>query len=64
MHDSNMKLRIAHINQLLAYVENRDREGWYYGNREQFEKRHREILEFLRGFLSDGKERFTQDSQV
>jgi len=49
-----MKLRIAHINQLMAYAENRDRDGWYYGNREQFEKRHLEILEFLNKIIESG----------
>lgn len=37
----------AHISQLRQYVLDRDREGSYYGNREQYEKRHKEILEML-----------------
>ena len=33
----------AELNQLWSYCEARDREDWYYGNKEQFEKRHFEI---------------------
>jgi hypothetical protein len=50
-------LRHTHFDQLLAYVDFRDREPWYYGNRQQFEKRHEEIkawleeiVEFLREY--------------
>jgi hypothetical protein len=35
--------RKAHINQLRSYIHGRDIEGWYYGNREQFENRHEEL---------------------
>lgn len=54
----------AELNQLLSYCEARDREDWYYGNKEQFEKRHFEIstkiekaIKLLeeRGRLKDGK---------
>ena len=38
-------LRKTHLSQLVNYIHNRDREGWYYGNREQFEARHRDLLE-------------------
>lgn len=41
-------LRKAHLQQLLSYVEEREREGWYFGNREQFEKRHNELKEWLK----------------
>ena len=37
----------AMLNQLRAYVTDRDREGWYYGNKQQFEARHKAILEWL-----------------
>jgi hypothetical protein len=36
-------LRRTHLEQLLAYIEHRERDGWYYGNKEQFEKRHTEL---------------------
>ena len=39
-------LRRAHLRQLSHYIWARDHDGWYYGNREQFEKRHADLLEF------------------
>lgn len=42
-----MKLRAAHYHQLLSYAEHSAREGWYYAPKAQFEKRHKEIMEFL-----------------
>ena len=36
-------LRLAHINQLYAYIQERERDGWYYGNKKHFEKRHKEL---------------------
>ena len=37
-------LRKAHLRQLVSYIHSRDREGWYYGPREQFERRHADLL--------------------
>lgn len=37
----------AYISQLATYVRERDREGYCYGNRKQFEKRHKAILEWI-----------------
>jgi len=37
-------LRKAHLRQLACYIRNRDTEGWYYGPRDQFERRHRDLL--------------------
>ena len=37
----------AHIQQLASYVRERDRGEWCYGNRELFEKRHKEILKWI-----------------
>ena len=37
-------LRKAHLRQLATYIHARDREGWYYGPREQFERRHADLL--------------------
>jgi hypothetical protein len=37
-------LRKAHLKQLASYI--RDRDGCYYGPREQFEKRHADLLAF------------------
>ena len=51
-------LRKAHLQQLLSYVEDRERECWHTGNREQFEKRHNELKEWLKAAVeyaySDG----------
>jgi hypothetical protein len=41
---------IAEANQLAAYVESRDEgnhAGWYYGDPDKFQSRHRRILEEL-----------------
>ena len=37
-------LRKSHLRQLVSYIRDRDREGWYYGPREQFERRHADLL--------------------
>ena len=44
-------LRITHFAQLLAYLEERERDEWYIGNRDQFEKRHKELKEWLNGII-------------
>jgi hypothetical protein len=44
-------LRKAHFDQLLSYINECDREGWYYGNRGYFIKRHAEIKEWVEGIL-------------
>jgi len=47
----------AEINQLLAYCEERDKDGWYYGNKKQFENRHKQIIKKLKStpILKDEK---------
>jgi hypothetical protein len=40
-------LRKTHLEQLLSYIEARDRDGWYYGNKNQFEKRHQDLLRWI-----------------
>ncbi len=37
--------RKAHLRQLSSYIRARDREEWYYGPLDQFEKRHADLLE-------------------
>ena len=37
-------LRKSHLRQLVSYIHDRDREGWYYGPRDQFEQRHKDLL--------------------
>jgi hypothetical protein len=29
------------------YIHERDRDGWYYGPREQFEKRHKDLIKWV-----------------
>jgi hypothetical protein len=38
-----MKLTAKELEQLISYVYDRESVGWYYGNKEQFEKRHENI---------------------
>lgn len=44
-------LRRTHFEQLFGYVVDRERSGWYYGNKMQFEKRHEEIKMWLNGII-------------
>jgi len=41
-------LRKPHLRQLVSYIRERDIEGWYYGNKEQFEARHKDLLELAK----------------
>ncbi len=43
-------LRITHFEQLLAYIEERNRPDnqWYYGNRKYFEKQHKELENWVK----------------
>ena len=45
-------MRRTHFDQLLSYLENRDSEGWYYGNRKQFEKRHEDLRKWLERIIN------------
>lgn len=40
-------LRKAHLGQLLDYLTQREADGWYYGPKAQFEKRHHELKVWL-----------------
>ena len=42
-------LRATHFEQLLSYLENREREDWYYGNKKQFDQRHDDLRKWLEG---------------
>jgi hypothetical protein len=46
-------LRPTHFSQLLVYLE--DRKYGYYGNKEQFEKRHDDLKKWLEGIISYAK---------
>ena len=52
-------LRKAHLRQLVEYIRQRDDDAWYYGNREQFEKRHADLLE-----LADRVENIANDNDA
>lgn len=45
--------RITHTEaiQLLCYIEEREREGWHYGNKQQFEKRHKNIKKYIENLI-------------
>ena len=42
-----MSLDRNEVAQLLSYAEVREREGWYHGNKDVFERRHASIKEKL-----------------
>ena len=46
------------LQQLLSYCENCQREGWYYGNKRQFENRHAKIKAKIEAVMygTDGDE--------
>jgi len=46
-------LRKTHFNQLLSYIEHQEDEGWYYGNKEQFNKRHMELKQFIKQVIEN-----------
>lgn len=46
-----MKLTVEELEQLMTYVADREETGWYYGNKEQFEKRHQNIRRELQSLL-------------
>ena len=48
-------IRLAHLRQLLSYIDNRDREGWYYWPRDQFEKRHKDLLIWIGNAVKYGE---------
>lgn len=40
-------LRISHLKQLSNYIHARDDDGWYYGPKKLFEKRHKELIKWI-----------------
>ena len=40
-------LRATHFEQLMTYVNECEKEGFYYGNKKQWDKRHEEIKNWL-----------------
>ncbi len=41
-------LRKAHLEQLLCYINYRQNDGCYYGNKEQYEKKEMELKKWIR----------------
>lgn len=39
-----IKLSKAEMNQLLSYITQREKDGWYVGNKKQFIEREKNIL--------------------
>ena len=48
-----MKLRHTHYEQLLYYIQDREDSGCYYGNKEQFWKRHEEVKQWIEQLLAE-----------
>ncbi len=40
-------LRPAHFRQLASYIEAAEWDGWYYGPKDQFFKRHHDLKEWI-----------------
>ena len=40
-------LRVTHFEQLREYLLHREIDEWYYGRRDQFEKRHKNLKQWL-----------------
>lgn len=51
--ENKIRLKRAEITQLLLYAKEREYDGWYYGNKKQFEKRHKKIIDYLRICLGE-----------
>lgn len=45
-------LRATHFEQIMSAVMDREEEGVYYGNKEQYYKRHDEIKEWLDALIT------------
>lgn len=52
INDVSIKgLRKVHFSQLIQYLDTRDRENWYYGNKEQFQNRHDELYNWIENII-------------
>lgn len=40
-------MRTTHFSQLMTYLEEREKSGWYYGNKIQFEQRHTDLKKWI-----------------
>lgn len=55
-----MKLSVTELDQMLAYAEHCEAEGWYYGNKGMFKHRHARIVRWLKEQLPTAPERSAQ----
>jgi hypothetical protein len=46
MRPAPWQLTPQQIAQLLSYIEDAERQGWYYGNEPQFRKRHLQLKDW------------------
>ena len=44
-------LRRTHFEQLFSYLESVKEQGWYYGNKKQFDARHEDLKIWLIGII-------------
>lgn len=42
-----MRLRLTHLEQLEMYINSYEDSGFYYGNKEQFTKRHNDLKAWI-----------------
>jgi hypothetical protein len=49
-------LRATHFEQLMNLLKEREEEGSYYGNKEQYMKRHAEIKAWLNGIIETARD--------
>ncbi|MBC8393348.1 MAG: hypothetical protein H8E17_12380 [Deltaproteobacteria bacterium] len=54
MQPKKVKLRKTHWDQIISYAKHFEEKGFYYGNKKQFLKRHKEIMDFLTEQLKKG----------
>jgi hypothetical protein len=45
--DRTVRLTVTELHQLLDYVQHCENEGWYWGNKAQFRKRHDKLKAWL-----------------
>jgi hypothetical protein len=52
-----MKLRLSHLEQLDGYLNHIKNEGWYYGNKNQFDARHEHLQRFVDILILEHKQK-------
>jgi len=48
-----LTLTTTEIQQLISYAAQAEQDGWYYGNKAHFQKRHRKILKYLNALYQE-----------